>query len=283
MNAFLSVRCSVPWTIEEDLPALLSGVPVLGTEIGQRHGDRVDVTVYLAETEHAGAGAVEERLRSCGGGGVEVGRLEEEDWLANYRRAVRPFAVGAMWWLDPHPDTPTPAPPHRRRLVVPPRMAFGSGSHESTRLILGALEKADLRGKSVLDVGTGSGILALAADVLGASRVLGVDIDPVAVAVACEIRGLQEWLPGVQYATGSASCAVRGFFDMVLCNMISAHFTPLLDDMASALAPDGLLILSGLMVSEIEGLAVEMQRRELDIGSTDSLGEWASICAGRRG
>jgi ribosomal protein L11 methyltransferase len=110
-----------------------------------------------------------------------------------------------------------------------------------------------------------------------------VDIDPVAVAVACEIRDLQEWRPLVHLVTGSAGCAVGGFFDMVLCNMISAHFTPLLHDMSSALAPDGRLVLSGLLVSEIEGLAVELRRRDLHIESTDSLGEWASICAGRRG
>ncbi len=283
MSAFLSVRCSIPWTSEEELPALFAEVPVLGTEIGERHGSRVDVTVYLSRSEHAGTSAVETLLRSCGGDCFEVGSLEEQDWLANYREVVQPFAVGETWWLDPHPDTPTPAPSDRRRLVIPPRMAFGSGSHESTRLVLCALEKADLRGRHVLDVGTGSGILALAADGLGASRVLGVDIDPVAVAVACEIRGLQEWRPGVRYVTGSAGCALGGFFDMVLCNMISAHFTPLLDDMVSALAPGGVLVLSGLLVPEIEGLAAELRRRGLHIDSTDSLGEWASICAGRRG
>jgi ribosomal protein L11 methyltransferase len=283
VSAFLSVRCSIPWTFEDELPALFAGVPILGTEIGERHGERVDVTVYVSRTEPAREQAVASLLRSCGGDGIEVGSVADEDWLANYREIVQPFAVGETWWLDPHPDTPTPAPPGRRRLAVPPRTAFGSGSHESTRLILCALEETDLKGRRVLDVGTGSGILALAADASGASRVLGVDIDPVAIAVACEIRSLQEWRPGVRFVIGSAGCVVGGSFDMVLCNMISAHFKPLLDNMASAVAPGGQLVLSGLLVSEIEGVSVELGRRALGIDSIDSLGEWASIRGGRRG
>jgi ribosomal protein L11 methyltransferase len=282
VSAFLSVHCSIPWTSEEELPTLFAEAPVLGTEIGERRGGRVDVTVYLSGSERAGAGAIESLLRTCGGDDIEIETVAEEDWLANYREVVQPFAVGETWWLDPHPDTPTPAPPDRKRLAIPPRMAFGSGSHESTRLVLHALETADLKGRNVFDVGTGSGILALAADALGASRVLGVDIDSVAIAVACEIRSLQEWRPGVHYVAGSVECALGGSFDMVMCNMISAHFTPLLDDMATALAPGGLLVLSGLLVSEIEGLALDLRRRDLHIESTDSLGEWASIRAGRR-
>ncbi len=279
MSAFQSIRCSIPSALEEELPTLLFGVPVLGTEINNRRGDRAEVTVYLSGSDVEWVAEVNRAIAEAGGLDFEVAIVEEEDWMANYRRAVQPFEVGATWWIDPHPDTPTAAPPERRRLVIPPRMAFGSGSHESTRLILEALESADIVGRNVLDAGTGSGILALACDVLGARRVLGVDIDPFAVHTARQIRDLQAWKPRAHYAIGSIECAVPGFFDFVLCNMITAHFLPLLDRMSAALAPGGTLVLAGLLVEEVDSISGEIERCGMLASSTAALGEWASLSA----
>ena len=144
MRAFLSIRCSVPTTLEEELPTVLFDLPVLGTEIGARDGDRVEATVFLPDTEADRVAEVASTISAAGGEVVEITVVEDEDWMASYRALVRPFEVGATWWIDPHPETPTAAPSGRRRLVVPPRMAFGSGSHESTRLLLRALEGTDL-------------------------------------------------------------------------------------------------------------------------------------------
>jgi len=281
MGAFLRVRCRVPLALEEEIPTLLYPMPVLGTEIGERRGGRVAVTVFLPHSECVKAADVEMLLAAAAADGFEVGYVEEEDWLANYRKEVRPFAVGETWWVDPHPETPTAAPPGRRRLVIPPRMAFGSGSHESTSLILRALETADLKGRSVLDVGTGSGILALAAELSGARRVLGVDIDAMATHIARQIGDLQEWRPGVHHVVGSAGCAVGGFFDVVLCNMISAHFMPLLDSLAAALAPQGTLVLSGLLVGETDAVGAELRGRGLVVGPVAVMNEWASVSSVR--
>ncbi len=281
MGAFLRVRCWVPLALEEEVPALLYPLPVLGAEIGERRGDRVAVTVFLPSSEGARTAAVETLLTAAGAGAIEVGLVEEEDWLAQYRENVQPFAVGDTWWVDPHPESPTEAPRGRRRLVMPPRMAFGSGSHESTRLILRALETADLMDRCVLDVGTGSGILALAAELSGARGVLGVDIDAIAVHIARQIGDLQEWRPGVHYVVGSADCAAGGVFDLVLCNMIFAHSLPLLDSIAATLAPQGLLVISGLLVEEVGEAAVELQGRGLVAGPAAVLNEWASLSAVR--
>jgi len=281
VGAFLRVRCWVPLALEEEIPTLLYPMPVLGTEIGERRGERVAVTVFLRHNESLKAADVETLLDAAGAGGIEFGHVEEEDWLATYRKDVRPFAVGATWWVDPHPETPTEAPPGRRRMAIPPRMAFGSGSHESTTLILRALETADLKGRCVLDVGTGSGILALAADLLGARRVLGVDIDAIAVDIARQISDLQEWRPRVHYVVGSAGCAAGGLFDLVLCNMISAHFLPLLDSLAATLGPQGTLVLSGLLAGETDAVASELRRRGLVAGPVAVMNEWACVSAVR--
>ena len=280
MDAFLRVGCFIPQAVEEELPTLLHPFQILGVEVGEPRGRDVFVAVYLPDAEGGRLAGLELLITSLGGEGFAVETVENQDWLAGYREAVQPFAVGEAWWVDPHPENPTAAPDGRQRLVMPPRTAFGSGSHESTRLILCALEAAGVRGARVLDVGTGSGILALASDVLGACLAVGIDIDPVAVRTADEIRDLQEWRSGVHFVIGSASCAAANSFDL-LCNMISASFLPLLGEMAAALTATGVLVISGLLVSEIDTVSSELRRRKLEPVASQTLGEWACLSAGR--
>jgi len=108
---------------------------------------------------------------------------EPRDWVAEARSRLAPMCVGARFFLVPEwRDDPTP--PGRLRIAVNPGMAFGTGAHESTQLCLEALERELKPGMTVLDVGTGSGILARAAALLGAGLVIASDIDPVAVELA---------------------------------------------------------------------------------------------------
>ncbi|TFG40375.1 MAG: hypothetical protein E4H44_00200, partial [Candidatus Aminicenantes bacterium] len=86
MGAFLSVRCWVPLALEEEIPTLLYPMPVLGTEIGERRDGRVAVTVFLPHTERGMAVDVTTLLATAGAGAIKVSTVEEEDWLANYRK-----------------------------------------------------------------------------------------------------------------------------------------------------------------------------------------------------
>ena len=161
-DTYISIRCVIPADLEEELPELLAPWGVLGTEIGGRSDRGVTVTVYLAGVDAGDADGVCRLLAEQGAGDVERETLGAADWLSDFREQVRPLKVGRSWWIDPHPDRPTPAPVGRQRLVVEPRMAFGTGTHESTQAILIELEDIEVSGRQVLDVGTGSGILALA-------------------------------------------------------------------------------------------------------------------------
>jgi ribosomal protein L11 methyltransferase len=282
VDTYLSLRCLLPTHLEDELPELLRPFPVLGTAVDDPHGELLPVTVYFDNLRAEARQQARDVLERHGGVGFDLGSLAADDWLAAYRAQVEAFAVGNGWWVDPHPEAPTPAPETRRRLVVPPRMAFGSGSHESTRLVLEALEGLELAAKAVLDVGCGSGILALAAERSGAAPVIAVDIDATAVGVAREIATQQEWSVGVHFAVGSADCVTAGASDVVLCNMISEHFTPLLGAMERALSPTGVLVLSGLMASEIDRVTALLAPSSLKIRETRTAGEWASLTAGRR-
>jgi len=278
-DTYLRIRCVLSEDLEEELPELLALWGVLGTEIGGRSDRGVTVTVYFPGGDLDGAEGVRRFLADRGVRDIELELLEGADWLAGFRESTRPFEVGGGWWIDPHPDRPTAAPKGRRRLVVEPRMAFGSGSHESTRAILIVLEEIEVNGRRVLDVGTGSGILALAAECMGADTVVGLDIDETAVWVAFETARQQEWPSRVSFVLGPVECLGGEEFDIVMCNMISSNFLPLVGDLRSRLAPAGVAVFSGLLASEIELVSGVLMEAGFVIPSHKVFGDWASLIA----
>ena len=278
-DTYLSIRCVLPEDLEEELPELLAPWGVLGTEIGGRSDRGVTVTVYFPGGDLDGADGVCRLLIDQGAHNLERESLEATDWLAGFRESIRPFEVGGFWWIDPHPDQPTAAPSGRRRLVVEPRMAFGTGSHESTQAILLALEDIEVAGRRVLDVGTGSGILAFAAECMGADSVVGLDIDETAVWVAFETAQEQEWESRVSFVLGPIECIGGAEFDIVMCNMISSNFLPLLRELRRGLAPVGIAVFSGLLASEVGFVSRALTEAGFVISSHCVHGDWASLIA----
>ena len=278
-GTYLSIRCVIPADLEEELPELLAPLGVLGTEIGDRSDREVTATVYLQGADLDGAHRLCRLLVDQGASDVSLELIEAVDWLAGFRESVRAFEVGNSWWIDPHPDRPTAAPSGRRRLVIEPRMAFGTGSHESTQAILIALEDIEVTDRRVLDVGAGSGILALAAESLGAASVVGFDIDETAVWVAVEIARQQEWPSRVSYVIGPVECIGGAEFDIVMCNMITSVFLPLAGEIRGRLAPAGIAVFSGLLATEVESVSGALMEAGFAIRSHSILGEWASLVA----
>lgn len=171
-----------------------------------------------------------------------AGRWEavpEQDWHARWKADIAPVTVGAITIVPPW----LPAPPGA--IVLEPGQAFGTGHHETTTGCLAALQELDLGGAAVLDVGTGSGVLAIAALRLGAARAVGVDTDPVAVAAAQENAARNR--VAVTLRTGTVD-AVDGRFDVVVANLDTATLTALAGGLVGALAPGGALVASGVSV-----------------------------------
>jgi ribosomal protein L11 methyltransferase len=237
------------------------------------------VTVYLSGADPGEADGVCLLLADRGADVEERELLEAADWLAGFRESTRPFEVGERWWIDPHPEKPTAAPPGRQRLVIEPRMAFGTGSHESTQAILMTLEDIEVGGRRVLDVGTGSGILALAADHVGADTVIALDIDETAIWVASETARQQDWTSRVTYVLGPVGCIGSAEFDIVMCNMVTSIFLPLVSELRSALAPAGIVVFSGLLASEVKSVSGALVEAGFAIRSHRILGEWAGLVA----
>ncbi len=278
MSEYLLVTCELAPSLEESLTEAMASWPVLGCQVEEVGPDTLLVTVYLPSSNADALASVAQHLVALGAREVASGALPAADWLAEYRRVVTPRAVGRRFWIDPHPTAPTPPPGDRVHLLVEPRQAFGTGSHESTALVLTCLEQMDLQGQRVLDVGTGSAILALAAAALGASWVVGFDIDLEAVFVARQTVRAQLAPYSVALFAGSvAALAAPERFDVLLANLLPVQLEPILPDLQALLADGGELVVSGLLAGQRAAMEAELARFELASFDALAMGEWVAL------
>lgn len=201
-----------------------------------------------------------------------VTTIREEDWATGWRQHFAPTRIGRKLVIKP---TWEPFSPEPGDLVIEldPGMAFGTGTHPTTRLCLEALEKLGQPG-DVLDVGTGSGILAMAAAKLGARRVVGTDIDPDAVEVArenCAMNGVSAELVTTPLAE------IPGQFAVVLANILAEDLVRMATDLTARVTPGGYLILSGILVEREPYVIDGFASTGLTLVETAREGEWSCL------
>jgi ribosomal protein L11 methyltransferase len=216
----------------------------------------------------------------------------DTDWMAEYRRHARPFRLGRSLIVDPREpeagfDAATVDLAGAMRLLrLPARTAFGTGSHESTRLALELLEAAELSGRAVLDVGTGTGILAFAALLWGAARVVGFDADPVAAFQARANSRLNRLAPRL-FAGRLAALApllpAAARFDLAVINVVPEQILPEIADLLPALAPGAGVIVSGLLAAQAGEVSARLAALGLTAARCRQDGEWAALALERTG
>ena len=178
---------------------------------------------------------------------IELDTCKKEDWMNNWKRYFKPAPVGEKLlirpvWVDDYD------PAGRTVLNLEPGVAFGTGTHETTRLCLEALERCVTPQTELLDVGCGSGILSVAAMLLGAKSAVGVDIDPLAVKVAAQngaLNGLSA--PAYTVLQGNLTDRVSGAYDLVTANIVADAIIMLTPEIPQFLRPDGAYIVSGII------------------------------------
>ena len=190
--------------------------------------------------------AVTRALDRLGLGPATVEIVPDRDWNAEWEASLRPIMVGPFVIAPSWAEVDVGG---RTLLRIDPKMAFGTGYHETTRICLRLLARADVRGR-VLDVGTGTGVLALAALSLGADGALGVDIDPWSVTNGAENAALNGLADRFEGREGSLDAVPERDFDVVICNTIRSILLPLLPGLTVRAAPGAPLVVSGLLRSE---------------------------------
>jgi ribosomal protein L11 methyltransferase len=199
---------------------------------------------------------------------------DTRDWVAFAHEYLKPMEIGERIFICPEwRDDPTP--PGRIRIKVNAGLAFGTGAHETTRLCLEAIERHLKPGMTVVDVGTGSGILAEAAAKLGAGQVHASDNDPEAVTVARE--NFQKAGVNVALSLGSAGDFPPSFADLIVANISPAWISDLAAEWPRVLKPGGLAILSGFEANDIARVSAALEAAGARIEGEFGEHEWRML------
>ncbi|MBI1919864.1 MAG: 50S ribosomal protein L11 methyltransferase [Geobacter sp.] len=233
------------------------------------------INAHLRDEAYSGISGMEPR----------VTLIDEEDWANNWKAYFKPARIGRRMVIKPTWES-YPAKEDDIVLEIDPGMAFGTGTHPTTRLCLEALERIydrrppyeglSLPLARVLDVGTGSGILAVAAAKLGARQVIAVDIDPLAVEVARETSILNQTGDAVEVSTTPLS-AITGKFQVILANILAEDLVRLAPDLISRLEAGGSLVLSGILAEREAFVKNGFAPFPLEHVETVQEGEWVCI------
>lgn len=208
--------------------------------------------------------------------------LKEEAWAEAWKRHYRPTPVGRRLLI--HPSWASTDAGDRVPILIDPGMAFGTGTHPTTRLCLEALERHLPPGAQVVDLGCGSGILAIAAARLGAGGVYACDIDPVAVKVARENAERNGVAGIVTVEEGSlAEVLRRPRADLLMANILAGVLQEMLEQgLADALRPGGKAVLSGVLADQAADLLAACRRRGLRHVETLGLEDWRALVVEKR-
>jgi len=206
-------------------------------------------------------------------------RLREEDWRDSWKRYFRPQRIGKRLLVKPSWATYEVAAGDTV-IEIDPGMAFGTGQHPTTAMCLRALEERLRPGDAVLDLGAGSGILAIAAARLGAKRALALDIDPQAVKAARENAAANGVQGVVEVREGTLPEGAPGErCDMVVANISGLTIERLAPEFAESLREGGTLIVSGFLEDSVDGLSRALEAAGFRVERVDAEGVWRAIVA----
>ncbi len=200
--------------------------------------------------------------------------LEPQDYAERYYAELQPVYLSTLVVAPTHSAVTLSG--GQKVLWLDPGMAFGTGHHETTRLALRELERLELAHKRVLDVGAGSGILAIAADLLGASSAHGLDTDPDTLAVAEANRDLNR--SRATFAVGSLQNAPATSADVLVANLFAELHVQLCGEYRRALAPQGVLVVTGILHDKLPAVEAALTTC-FEVGAVVTDGEWALLTA----
>jgi ribosomal protein L11 methyltransferase len=283
MSTWTKLTLDVPGDLSDLVSGLLFEAGTSGIEVEDgADRTRVRMSAYFEREEgRAAATAALDRLRQDGAGvgPAAVAEVPDERWGEQWRAFFQPVRATDRMVVGP-PWAEMEAGPGGMVIVIEPKMAFGTGRHESTRLALKALERVVRPGDRVLDLGTGSGVLSIAAARLGA-RCLAVDVDPVALDNARENVALNGVADRVEVVCGSLDAVREAGFDGIVANIQTSVLVPLLGDLRERLRRGGRLILSGILDREEAQVREALRRTAWGGPEVIREGEWIGVVAER--
>ena len=265
---------------------------IIDEAIAERIGDDVKVTGYFPIDGHLNdvIAQIQSELRRLRALELDfdLGKLEvitqgfeNEDWSESWKKAFKPIRLGEHIVIRPGWAAFDPLPGDKV-IEIDPGLAFGTGTHETTGMFTALVEKYVRPGQRVIDIGTGSGILAIAAAHMGADEVLATDLDPVAVRVAAENAGINGFGDRISCRCGDLLDVVDESGDVVIANIIADVIIMLARPVRERIADGGLFICSGIAVDRRDDVIRALNEADYEILDAPVKGEWAAFAARKR-
>ena len=242
----------------------------------------VTVSAYYPEDEELsgrlstikeGLSEIEKRIGSFQVGQLRFRKVSEKDWANEWKQYFHVTHVGKSLVIKPSWEEYAPKE-GEHVIEIDPGMAFGTGTHHTTNMMMERLEKVITPDSTVFDVGTGSGILAIAAAMLGAKSVKAVDIDAVAVRVAKENVADNGLSDQIEVREGDLLHGTEGKADVIIANIIADIVIMLLQDIPQKLNDDGVLLASGIIEERMPDVEAAAQAQGLYVDAVDHRGGW---------
>ena len=261
----LTIATSSRWV--DLLTDALAELGTLGLQVND--GDPITIVAYfeggdnLDVVERVIRSRLDDRCIQKGTVTIAHGTVPPTDWETQWRQTLSPVRIGRRWLVRPSWHSSDAF--DRETLIIDPKMAFGTGTHATTHLCLVELENLVSPGMSVLDLGTGTAILAIASVKMGARPVVAVEIDPVAVECARENLVLNHADESVRLITGTLDDVEPGRFDVVMANIEYRTLVVVASDIRERLHPGGVAVFSGILDMEADAFAERLRSAGLRV------------------
>lgn len=216
-----------------------------------------------------------------GSGRIQVETVPEEDWSSSWKENFKPQKLTEQLVIKPTWEE-YQAQPEEKIIELDPGMAFGTGHHVTTTMCISAIEKYGAKRKSMLDIGTGTGILSIAASLLGIEEILAIDIDQEAVEIAGKNLTLNQVQNKVTVKQGDLIAVVEKEYELVVANLLPHIILDLISDMKEVLHKDSIFILSGINKESQKKIQDRLKKHELHIKEIKEKEDWVTII-GERG
>ena len=286
----VEIEDNIPLSKEDQADMFIDFLPELPPDDGVSHvsfyleDDGEDRTELLKQVKEA----LEDlrKVVDVGSGVITSDQTEDLDWINNWKTFFKPFRAADNIVIKPTWETYEKENEDDILIEIDPGIAFGTGSHETTKLCIQALDKYVKKGDSVLDVGCGSGILSIAALKLGAAHATAIDIDEVAVKVAAENMEVNH-IPASQYTLFDGDLITNSFLkvkagtghDIVVANILADVIIPLTGVIRPHLKKGGLYITSGIINTKEEEVREALIANGFEILGVEYMKEWCCFIA----
>lgn len=278
-DIYLDFHISVPpdEQTREILPAALSDFPFEGFVEDDR-----GIHCYIKKDEWHGS--IDSVIREIADqynldliDHISTTEIQHRNWNEEWERSIQPIHVSENFIITPswHPVSD----PSKKVIIIDPKMTFGTGYHETTRLMIHMMEQHIRPGATVLDVGTGTGILAIGAVMLGADHAVGIDIDDWSLENGIENAQRNGVDSKIEIRIGSMDVVSEDSFDIILANIIRNTILDLLDAMLAKVAPNGTILFSGLLTSDREIITRALNERGFSVNTVLQENDWIGMAA----